>query len=370
MRCLLVVCMLLLAGPATAASTLYFHATDEANLDNIPMNVLEPPEEARFRGAPILLSCTESPVGFQGHTVYGILYALPTDDLEVPQALAGQARGIAYAVDLVGQMRLQWFVEVEGSAPALNVVVQGTVREGEELAGGVEGYERGRIVASGQSASAILAGPQTQGAVATQVDGRYVYNLTVPMTIQSPRIPLAGMNVRVDVLVENPLCPAGLGPPLIRLHNSHDHRPRLHLEVTEPLRVLSAKVTEGKTGVVHVQAEVLPAWGGYAFAGGLVDGRAGTGTAVVPSDHSRTILPSSAAYYFWDWRDAPAGDHWFNGTLRDVQGNEVRFGPLHIHFEESEVHPAPEGRPSPLAIAPFLGVLAVLVALRRRMAAN
>lgn len=392
MRWLLLAALVL---PAAAASpnTLFIHAADPANMDAIPMNVLPPPDGFTFRhaGGPTAATLTCLPAGTQAHTVHAIQYAGPTDDAQLPQALRGEWRGLAYPTRLTGNLTLHWFVEaaaqggpVSSSTPLANVVVRGTLREGESAAAGVEGYARGTLLAQGQSAPALLAGSQTQGAQHTTVDGRDVYGFTVPLSVESATLTTTGFNLRVDVFVENPACASTGGqatPPLVVLHSSPDHRLALQMSVEEPLRVLATNVTKSRAGIVHLMAEVLPLWGGYAGANATVEttGPSEPGNAttvlVLPRANDPNVRPSTPAYLFWNWEaareGAHAGTYAFALTVSDRAGNEAKAAAT-FEIEPSATHTPPpptKGAPS----LPFAAVLILLgagAALRFRARAS
>jgi hypothetical protein len=377
----LLLAALVLPAAAASPNTLHIHAADPANMDAIPMNVLPPPDGFRFRhsGGPTAATLTCLPGGTQSHTVHAIQYAGPTDDAQLPQAVRGEWRGLAYPTRLTGNVTLHWFVEaaaqggpVSSSTPLANVVVRGTLREGESAAGGVEGYGRGALLAQGQSAPALLAGSQTRGAQHSTVDGRDVYGFTVPLAIESAALTTTGFNLRVDVFVENPACPSAGGqttPPLVVLHSSPGHRPALEMGVEEPLRVLATNVTKSRAGIVHLMAEVLPLWGGYAGANATVEtsGPSVPGNAttvlVLPRPADPNVRPSTPAYLFWNWaaarEGALAGTYTFALTATDRAGNEAAAPAATFEIEPSATHPPP----SPTKGAPSLPFAAVIFLL-------
>lgn len=379
----LLLAALVLPVAAAAPNTLHIHAADGANMDAIPMNVLPAPDGFTFRhsGGPTAATLTCLPGGTQAHTVHAIQYAGPTEDGQLPQALRGEWRGLAYPTRLTGNLTLHWFIEaaaqtgpVASSTPLANVVVRGTLREGESAAAGVEGYTRGTLLAQGQSAPALLAGSQTQGAQHSTVEGRDVYGFTVPLALESAALTTTGFNLRVDVFVENPACPAAGGqatPPLVVLHNSPGHRPALQLEVEEALRVLATNVTQSRAGIVHLMAEVLPLWGGYAGANATVETSGpslpanATTALVLPRAGDPNARPSTPAYLFWNWdaarEAAHAGSYTFTLTVSDAAGNAVQAPPAGFGIAPSATHTPPsptKGAPS----LPFAAAVVLLVA--------
>lgn len=385
-------------GAQAAQSTLYFHVADSANMDSIPMTVRPPPEGFLFRsgGGPTAatfscLSAAGGP-GQQSHTVYGIAYGALTEDEVLPQMLRGEARGLAYTLESMANVSLQWFVEVspqgapmgpgQAPLPLTNVVVRATMRQGEDSANGISGYEKGLLLAQGQSAPATLAGAQTQGATVHDADGQIVYGFHVPLEVKKDTIPDEGFNVRVDVFVDNPACTATGGtttPPLVRLHNGPGLRPHLNLSLAHALQVGQAEVTvtESQAGIVHLRVPVNTVWGSYAVANVTVDvqgpGPANNATTdlVLPDAQQGPASPKSPAYFFWHWdaksARAVAGTYRLDFKLFDANGNAQAGAPANITLQENEDHPPPPDKPAPgLTVVPLLLVALGAAASRRQ----
>ena len=388
---------LLASMVAAGPSTLYFHVADPANMDDIPLNAVEPPANFTFRhgGGPTAatFTCTgpTGGPGSQSHTVHAIAYAGLTDDTATAQGLRGEWRGLAYGTRLQGNLTLHWYIEASSQVapggdpgtvpiPLANVVVRMAMREGEDVGAGPAGYDQGLLIAQGQSAPAHLAGPQTQGASYDLVDGRYVYNITVPVAIVAADLKEAGFNVRVDVFTDNPACGTTGGQamaPLVVIHNSPGHRPSLDLQVETPLKVLETNVTESKAGVVHLRATLLPVWGAYALGDATVEASgpgpvANTTTQMVmPRAEDPSVRPHSPAYFFWHWdaRQAKgvAGEYALELTATDASGNAQQATGITFRLAEDEHHPPPpETKASPAVAGLLLVVLVGLgCALRR-----
>ncbi|MCA1819478.1 MAG: hypothetical protein ABR562_03485 [Thermoplasmatota archaeon] len=387
-----VVAVTAFAAPAHGA--LFFHVTDSANLDGVPMNVLEPPANVTFRagagptGATFSCLAAAGAPSQESHTVFGIAYAGVTDDFVLPQSTRGEWRGLAYGTDVAGNMTLHWYLETSAQVggpgpdpdaapiPIPNVVVRATVRDGEDLGTAPAGYDLGTEIASGESAPAILAGPQTQGVAYDVVAGHYVYNFTVPLQVSARQLRETGFNVRVDVRADNPLCATTGGSamaPLVRLHGSPGHRPRLDIAVERPFQAGAVVATESQAGIVHVRAEVLPVWGAYALAGSAVEVH---GPGPASNTTTQVVLPGIAAtrtapaFLFWNWDAARlhgvAGEYQVDITVRGADGASMQLPTVGFELQHDADHPtAATGKPSP-APALGLGVLAVAAFAQRK----
>lgn len=387
----------LAATPALASheagnghAVLYFHAADGANLSDIPLNLLAPPDSFTFRSSDgpgaATFTCADSLGGprQEAHSVHAFTYAAATEDELLPQGLNVDARGLAYPTTVAGSMSLRWYLETTAGGPGPdgppvpNVVVRATVREGAQL-GGPALYDAGNLIAEGQSAPVLLAGPATQGVTTSQVEGRTVYNFTVPLEIRSPQLPERGFNVRVDVFLDNPLCGAVGGTamgPLVRLHNSPGHRPTLSLDVGSPLRIVEAEVRESQAGIVHLRTGVVSVWGPYAVENLTVDvqgpSQASATTMTVVYPDGPATRPGSPTYLFWNWdalsQGAIAGDYTLTFAVRDHAGNDVGREGLPFRLEEASGHLPDPDRPAAafgLSLAVFALALAVARAHRR-----
>jgi len=403
---------LLLAGAAVAPaalaapSRLYVHLADPANLDDVPMTAQEPPANLTYREgggvADVTFSCVPAAPGpgLEAHTVYAVPYAQPADDTHLPQAIATAARGVGYATTLGANLTLHWYLETATQAtgpsgdptpagpPVPNVVVRATLREGEPIGADASKYDAGQLLASGESAPALLAGPATQGATVDTVDGHTVYNVTVPLTVAAARVPSIGMNLRVDVLVQNPLCDAAGGtlmPPLVLSHSSPGHRPHLDLDVGEPLRWLPPKLDRDQFGSVHYTGGLIGVWGGYAIANASVTVSGPTPASAVSLNVVRPAscgssacplrAPTDPAYVLWTWRSgddhAAAGEYGVNATASDLSGNTLAAPPISFGLSADTKAPLvtngpPKSSPGPVAALAVLLLLGLASYRKRR----
>lgn len=267
--------------PAGSASPtqLFIHLGAPGIASDVPLNTQEPPGDVSARQGPETIGSL-APCGpvagvpmtsAEAFTVYAFGYAAAVDySMNSPGPVQGELRGIGFtaALDSGAGMTLHWFIETPAAQPAPttpivipNVVVRATLRSGEAIQTDSTGYNNGTVLAQGQSPPALLAGPATQGANYTEVDGRGVYEFTVPLTIALASIPGdRGFNLRVDTYVETPAC-STMGP-LIVFHSSPGHRPRLALSVFNPVRIDVIRPREDG-GAITLQASVQDVWGRY-----------------------------------------------------------------------------------------------------------
>jgi len=394
---------LLLALPALAVTTaaapatLYLHLADPANTDDVPMTLQAPPANVTYREGggitAVTFTCLPAAAGSpasETHTIYAVPYAAVPDDVHFPQAIDTAARGVAYATALGTNATLHWYLEtdtqatspsgdpVPGPVPVTNVVVRAMLREGEPVGGDAAKYDQGQPIASGESAPAVLAGPATQGATVDTVGGHSVYGIDVPLAVSSPRVPSLGMNLRVDVLVQDPACDAVGGefaPPLVINHSSPDHRPRLDLDVAEPLRIAPPRLDRDQFGSVHYTAEALSVWGGVAVANvslavsGPTPAHSTSLNLVRPgacgSPTCAVHAPDQPAYLLWTWRStsdgAAPGQYVVNATVTDVAGNTLAAPTVSFGLAADTKAPLVTGGPTKASPAPLAAILALLL---------
>lgn len=253
------------AGPAPV--TLYFHIAD---FQDFPVNSQEPAKDfVADSGAGITTSSTScvpatpAGTGQSFHTLHG--FSSP-GFVEYQFIVQGRPRfhperGLAYDLNLSGDtIVVHWYVSTQDGAPTAGgqnpndapiavpqVVVAATMRTGGAIQIGGGGYDSGQLIAQGQSEPAMLAGPATPTVSPqlnwTVVDGRNVYEVKVPMHIQLHTVPRdGGFSLRIDTFVALPgpcTDPARgyLMPNVVSVHSSAGFRPRMDIELGQPLRV-------------------------------------------------------------------------------------------------------------------------------------
>jgi hypothetical protein len=281
-------------------TSLYFHLLDAQN--DIPINT-QIPNDAYAASARVGLAtnslCFEELAGLpppanqpladkEYHTLFG--YSSPSyveyAYLENGKPRLHPERGLSFDVELDQGYPavLHWFLETHtgvqaqggvggqdpNNAPIVipNVVVRGTMRDGDAISVGDAAYREGNIIMQGESEPAVLAGGtgQTTGATHTTVDGKNVYEFEIPLEIQSPVIPRAtGFNFQVEVFIENEYCSDEgdyIMPNLVNVHTSPDHRPYLDLAIMNPIRIeyLHPQFV-GEDMVIH--SSLNSPWGNY-----------------------------------------------------------------------------------------------------------
>jgi hypothetical protein len=271
------------AVPSSSASvptTLYAHLLD---LQDIPMNTQAPGEAYSLDIGAGLATATTSclpttpdvDLSQDWHTWYA--YDSPAL-VDYSGAVGGHPRthperGMVADVHLdpATPMVLHWYWSGwtpqtdGGQAVVPNVVVEATLRTGDQISVNDEGYNQGDVIARGTSVPATLAGPFTQGVDHDEVAGHTVYHFAVPLKLEAAVIPHAtGYNLRVDTYLQNPACPGGKGvmPNEVRLHTSAGHRPRLEFGAANVVRLGAIKPQLLNDSLV-LDAIVDDAWGSY-----------------------------------------------------------------------------------------------------------
>jgi MYXO-CTERM domain-containing protein len=287
---------------ASTATTLYMHLID---VQDFPVNTQEPDDkwtqDTSYGVATSTTSCLpkDTPgaaVSQQYHTFYG--YSSPSY-VEYLQEEGGKPRvhperGISYdaLLDTSAPFTVYWYLTVKGPVrsdgdlpsadsvpvPVPNVVVTATLRTGDSVSIDDRAYNTGIVLAQGRSTPATLVADQVMAApggappvettaLGQQPDGKWLYQVAVPMSVEQPAIPRStGYNLRVDVAMDNPACTQGpdaaLMPNTVAIHSSAGHRPRMELSITNPLRITSLHPQfVGDDLVVHAAANA--AWGNY-----------------------------------------------------------------------------------------------------------
>jgi hypothetical protein len=304
---------------AASPVKLYMHLID---VQDFPINTQEPDDkytqETSYGLATSTVTCApdDTPgvnLETPWHTFYG--FSSPSY-VEYLQQEGGKPRfhperGISYdaELDTATPFTLYWYLSLKGALlspdgspvdpdsiplPIPNVVVKATMRAGDVISVDDRAYNTGEVIAQGQTIPATLVADQVLPGVPSmtdpapttkalgQVNGKWLYEFALPMTIEKPVIPRAsGYNIRVDTYMDNPACSSGpdaaLMPNLVSIHSSKDHRPRMEFAITNPIRVTTLHPQfVGDDLVVHTGANA--AWGNYdvgepsPYTPGLVDG--------------------------------------------------------------------------------------------------
>jgi hypothetical protein len=316
----------------------------------------------------------------EAHTFRGYAYPEPVEVARGDSVKFHPSRGVDGDVLFSGKpLVLHWYwamdpapgVPVGEQVPVVlpNVVVEATLRAGSAVAVDDAVYDEGEVIAHGASAPATLAGPATQGARHTTVEGQSVYEFTVPMQVAAPLVPREqGFNLRVDTYMTD--CGDGRAMPhAVALHSSPGHRPRLETEVVSPLSgSLSAQTAaDGSLVVVAEPASVL---GAGDVANVTVTAVGPDGEVVELERHDVVAQGYGPCGHDCGHRllfryvrvlpDAPAGAYEVTMSFTNQQGtaawNETKQVSV-VHEQE-----APGLAPAAL----LAGLLAAAVALRRR----
>lgn len=304
-----------ISNPTTSTPTnLYFHIN---GFQDFPINT-QPPADTYKADEGIGLathsaSCAPPGTPVDGavrhsyHTSYG--FSSPsyveynfTDSDGKPRIHPERALSYDILVDSASDFSVHWFVSTQTGLPAQptadpntapvvvpEVIVRATMRTGEKISVGEEGYNTGTLIAQGQTLPAILAAQGTQSANAnapghqnanwTVVDGKNVYELVVPMKFEGQsKIPKEeGYNMRIDVFEAVPggACDnpdnGYFMPNVVKTHTSPGHRPHMSLSITDPVRIeYMHPQFVGDDLVIHT-SENSP-WGNYDVdetAGGI-----------------------------------------------------------------------------------------------------
>lgn len=404
--------------PGPARTVLYVHGVPH---DEMFLNTQEP-EGVLDRSLSLAAhsqTCVDVPaVGLargDRHTWYarptpGTLWYGGDENIRFEQEV-GIARDLR--LDTAAPARLVWYMEgVHGGGPSPlsgPVVLEATLREGVETSVGHALMDAGRPIAGARTEPALLAGPATPDHpqvryVPVEQDGetRHVYEFTLDLPYAEPGRGVQasaadGFHLRVEASVENPACDEGkVMPGTLALHAGDGHRPRLSLDVLDPLRITHLTPLFLGDGLV-VHAGMDSPWGHYDVRGdapeeppvslaieGPTEARslalALFSATPARSDHHVRPLEHS---WVWPYREDGAADGLYTVrlTVHNDQGTATSTavatfevgtgtvvactdGPDGPRCTESTAPPREE---SPGAGAPVaVGLLAVLVALRRR----
>ena len=282
------------------------------------------------------------------HTTYAYLYpgavhyvAPGEDEVAGPRFSNGYGLGYDLRLDENSTPVVHWSLRTQTSsasevpgeeAPIVvpRVVLRATLREGTDFALDRSGFEAGERIAVGQTEPMELHPmliDRHPEATYHQVDGLHVYDIQVPLQLEQTVVRAdEGLNLRIDVIMDNPVCAAPeddayLMPDLVRHHSSDGHRPHIQLSILEPVRLRSLTPQfVGSDVVIHAQAESV--WGSYDVVSwdergaarsppeALLRGADGTTplelvAETLPGYHVHgPIRPSEQAAFAWIWRNA------------------------------------------------------------------
>ncbi len=255
-------------------AVLYLHLD---GLQAIQMHPLPPPANFSHEQRPggvVPSLCVPTPAqGFssqQLHTWYGIVSPTIVEYREGGGPHPMTERGIRDDLRLSDRpMVLDWYMRAATagthSTAAPQVVVQATMREGDDVSVDDEALNSGRIIAEARSDAAVLS-PALAGHPQTTYEpetGLYHVRLELP-----PRGALSvpqreSFNLRVDVFVDNPACRSRdqyAMPDLVTIVSDPGHRPTLTLGVRNPVRIERIAAVVGDDEVL-IAAKVRAAFG-------------------------------------------------------------------------------------------------------------
>lgn len=353
--------VLLLPVASAAPVNLYAHTS---TFQDFPLNTQEPqPSYAALPlGGSWMSGCVQDPLDAQGLTdrSYHTWYAVSSpakvdydiDDNGRPRI--HMERGISGDVILNGDsMTLHWYLAFEQSASgaipvAPDIIVRGTVREGDDVSVGSAALNAGRLIASGQSDPVTLSPMVDHPQVSHHMVGeQHVFGFHITLPIEERVIKAdEAFNLRVDAFMDNPLCndpnTAGggdyLNPFKLEVHESQGLWNHLEIDVEDPVSIeLFHAQTVGRDIVLHLAANSV--FGSYDIAPGpwiVFDDEAPAQrvSATTPNgmnDHTRDTTEA----YVWDWRNTTPGVYPFTLRVENLQGtaDATLRGELHVDTE-------------------------------------
>ncbi len=191
-------------------------------------------------------------------------------------------RGLSYDVmlDTAGDWVLYWYLETQVTSgeppdgldfdpndlpvPMPQVMVRGTVRTGDDVTLGNEGYNAGQIIAQGTSEPQDLH-PASPNHILLE-NGKHLYEFVVPLAFADlDRIPQdESYNVRVDVMLNVPNCSGDqyIMPDHVRMHTSKEYRPRMDLSILNPISINTITPRVEKDRVI-IETTMNSPWGNY-----------------------------------------------------------------------------------------------------------
>lgn len=288
--------------------------------------------------------------------------------------------GLYADVQLAGdQMILHWYWSTSATGPlgagpeaplvVPDVVVEATLRAGQQVSVDDVAYDSGPVLAHGKTAPALLAAEQSSGVEHLMVGGRHVYHFEVPLAVAAPVMPAAlGYNLRVDTYVLREDCPADgyLMPNVLAAHTSPGNRPRLELVVANPLAVEMVEARPYGDQLI-LAANVSSPWGAHDIAAidlAVTGPSAARSIDPVPflgqAEHCHCPPAPQQVAWLWDvgLDDPKAGDYVAHITLTNLQGATLV---VERPFTVSGDREAPA-----LPVLALLGVLALAAVAARR----
>ncbi|MFO1535410.1 MAG: hypothetical protein ABR586_07080 [Thermoplasmatota archaeon] len=363
---------------ASTPTKLYFHVG--ANQD-FPINTQPPTDDYAVDDhiglATNTLSCLPAGTPLDGNTqkLYTTYYGFSSPGyVEYNYTENGgprihPERGLSFDVQLDPAVNptVYWYITTFSGVPPSNdapnvdpvipnVVARATVRTGEKITLGDEGYNDGAIIAQGETLPTTLVAGQK----AVKADGQdnpqvsldpqgpgkaTIYGFAIPLAYQSTTIPKdTGYSIRVDLYIQSPNCDASQGqyimPNQVQTHTSKNHRPHLELAVMNAVRIeYMHPQFVGEDMVIHT-SENSP-WGNYDVdetAGGInlaitgPNGQPVTGVyraAVVQRYHEHDHHTQAVDVTFvWPYRQLNAQDGGYTISLevKNDQGTAVAKG--------------------------------------------
>jgi hypothetical protein len=391
-------------APWDVDTVLYFHLI---NVQDMPVNTQVPTYEAQDTQevgiSSMTLTCLHGTTGeatqgttsqaFHTYRAYSspsfVEYDFPGGD---GSPRTWPMRGLSYDVLLNQSVQpvLHWFmeeaeqgglsIETPRTAPLADAVVRVVVHEGDAISVDDKSYDQGRVLMRGETRPVTAVAGQVEGegsdqVTASQVDGRWVYEFTVLLQMDTGNFSGAhGFTVRIDLVTDVEQCEEGtaLMPSPVRPWADATHQPRLLVRNGEPLRVVHAAAVQNDT--IRLAWGVQSAWGAYDVA---VDeatleviGPHGpvepTLLSVVQRTHEHYHLTEP---YVGTWAlPADLADGTYTAIFRvpNLQHTSTAEARLTFHVQDGRVvDQEPAEVPAP-SLLPLLGLLAIAVIVRRR----
>ncbi len=399
-------------------TTLFFHLNA---FQDFPINT-QAPDDRYARGstrgilAPTT-TCTPDSAPGQVHQSHHTLYGFSTPGyveydfqenggprIHPEKGLAGDVlldtsagmTGTWFLKTTVDSGRFQGAVGTTNNAPVAvpSVVVEFTVRTGDDVSFGDVKYNEGQLIANGASEPQLLVPDSNVNPSYEQMDdGSHLYEFTVPLDIVMDTIPKdESYNVRVDVRLDIPGCDSdndsAFTPGTVELFTDADHRPRLDTAILNPLELLYIH-PQFVGNDLYIHTSFNSPWGNYDVdetPGGIevsVEGPTEARSLVRSAftqrhhEHDHHFEPVDVTYV-WPYKldAAQSAEYTVRVSAQNDQGTAVATGTasvdlgkqLAIDTEGNEVEriaaPGEKNTPAlgPLAV---LGLLAVAL-LRRR----
>jgi hypothetical protein len=193
-----------------------------------------------------------------------------------------------------------------------------------------------------------------------------VYGFVIPMAVAEPTWPAQeGVNLRIDLHVDEPLCGDGrLMPNTVLLHTSPEARPRMQVLVESPLS-LTLSTSPAANSTLVVTARVTSPFGAHDVGNVTVRGGGPSPVSLVPvaspDDYGGHFDGLRAHERSWTWHigDASPGTYTFHATATNLQQT--------AEAKATETVPLGSTRDSPAGyVAALLAALAMAVVVVRR----